>query len=184
MFATRLSKLSQALLMWTVMLTIALLLQPVTYAQKETSFSPEERRRESEMLRQEGRKFYSSWEMTRDSAYLHKAIESYRKAIQTDSTYYRPYESLSYPLNLIGDRKGAIAACEKSEELLGDNKSTVLAWLGALYYREGQREKALDAFKRQILLDPHSSIFYEDTKYYLRVDNQCEAVRSFMDLGG
>ena len=185
MFTIRISKLSTRALSGAFLLISACLVMSATPSPAQTATGQDDNREQSEKLRREGREIFGKWQQTRDSTYLHEAIECYRKAVQADTLYYLAYEYLSYPLSDIGDREAAIAACEKSADLLGENKSGVLAWLGYLYFHDGQREKALEAFKKQILLDPFDGALYGDTKIYLeRGDFTTEEMEAVLSLYG
>ena len=98
---------------------------------------------------------------------LRVSLSFYRAALMADSTNYEVHHLISYILSSSGDRKGAIAVCEKFLELIGDTPNVALAWLGSLYCQDGQKEKALEAFKKQLLLDPTNEEFYVDTKLYI-----------------
>jgi len=146
----------------------ACLLLPVTLARAQTATDQEERSKSAVELNRESLIQFREWQESQtDTALLQKSLETVREAIQADSTYSAAYAHMSYVLNALGDKPGAIAACKKGIELVEDDKGGDYPWLGNLYSVNGQREKALKTYKESILRDPSNSQFYGDTRYYI-----------------
>ncbi|MFC1614115.1 tetratricopeptide repeat protein [Gemmatimonadota bacterium] len=132
---------------------------------------------------------YRKWEELKNTtapALLGASLDLYRAALIIDSTNYSVHHWISYPLSASGDREGAIAACEKYIESIGDSPNLACAWLGRLYYEDGQKEKALETFKKQILYNTANEMFYKDTMYYLELGGftpeEIEEVLSLSEL--
>lgn len=155
----------------------------------------DQRREVSQYLMEEGLKFAQEWsdsmhakvasiedkaelqkqwdilKMTTATPLLRASLSLYHAALIVDSTNYSVYHWISYPLDDSGDRKGAIEACEKYIRSVGESANVAYAWLGRLYYEDGQREKAMQTFKKQIMMNPGNEVFYRDTRYYLELSD-------------
>jgi serine/threonine-protein kinase len=89
-----------------------------------------------------------------------RAIEQYKRALDLDPNFTRTYISLSSALALTGRHKEALAEVQKAIERTGDRSR--VAYLGRVYARMGEREKALAAIEevkeisKNRIVSPHS----------------------------
>jgi peroxiredoxin/tetratricopeptide (TPR) repeat protein len=184
MFSTIIFRLVRQALSIALLLISACLMVFVTQSLAQTdSTKPGACRILSDSLAAESAKIYQKWSRTRDTSdtvSLNRALNLARQSIQADSTYSAAYWHISYVLNAMSKRQEAISAAEKGMEL--DGKLTT-AWLGRLYFLDGQREKALETFKKRILVNPASYEFYVDVRDYLgQCDFSPEEIKGVLSL--
>ena len=183
MFSSRISGLWRQALSFSFITITACLMIWATQSRAQSAADQGQRRELSEKLRQESVNIFQKWQRTwdaSDTVSLNKALGLARQSIKADTSYYAAYRHIAYVLNAMDKRKEAIAAAEKALELDGSIQD---AWLGELYYKDGQREKALETFKNRILLDPSSYAFYSDVRDYLgRCDFSPEEIKGVLSL--
>jgi Flp pilus assembly protein TadD len=100
-----------------------------------------------------------------------KAIQTYQRVIELDSTYFEAYNNLGLLYQELGDFDRAIQAYQKSIEI-NPRYEKAFNNLGILFYLKDRYEEALESFQKAIALHPGNMESYLNLGILLKKQGQ------------